>query len=218
MPIIEIRKLTKKYNDTVVLNDINASFEKGLIYGLIGRNGSGKTMLLRCICGLVPTYEGQIWIEGLLATSTGRTNTDMGVIIETPGFLHNQTGFQNLKLLASIKNRITDAEIRRAIETVGLDADMKKKVGKYSLGMRQRLAIAQAIMENPPILLLDEPFNGLDVDGYELVKNIILEEKRKGTLIILACHSREDLEDLSDVIFKVEQGRFSLYHGKCDPK
>ena len=140
MPIIEIRKLTKKYNDTVVLNDINASFEKGLIYGLIGRNGSGKTMLLRCICGLVPTYEGQIWIEGLLATSTGRTNTDMGVIIETPGFLHNQTGLQNLKLLASIKNRITDAEIRRAIETVGLDADMKKKVGKYSLGMRQRLA------------------------------------------------------------------------------
>ena len=95
MPIIEIRKLTKKYNDTVVLNDINASFEKGLIYGLIGRNGSGKTMLLRCICGLVPTYEGQIWIEGLLATSTGRTNTDMGVIIEPPGFLHNQTGFQN---------------------------------------------------------------------------------------------------------------------------
>ena len=94
MPIIEIRKLTKKYNDTVVLNDINASFEKGLIYGLIGRNGSGKTMLLRCICGLVPTYEGQIWIEGLLATSTGRTNTDMGVIIETPGFLHNQTGFK----------------------------------------------------------------------------------------------------------------------------
>ena len=152
MPIIEIRKLTKKYNDTVVLNDINASFEKGLIYGLIGRNGSGKTMLLRCICGLVPTYEGQIWIEGLLATSTGRTNTDMGVIIETPGFLHNQTGFQNLKLLASIKNKITDAEICRAIETVGLDADMKKKVGKYSLGMRQRLAIAQAMMENPPIL------------------------------------------------------------------
>ena len=206
MPIIEIRKLTKKYNDTVVLNDINASFEKGLIYGLIGRNGSGKTMLLRCICGLVPTYEGQIWIEGLLATSTGRTNTDMGVIIETPGFLHNQTGFQNLKLLASIKNRITDAEIRRAIETVGLDADMKKKVGKYSLGMRQRLAIAQAIMENPPILLLDEPFNGLDQSGIEEIHQLFEELRKKGKTILLASHSAADISRACDCVFEIEDG------------
>ena len=207
MPIIEIRKLTKKYNDTVVLNDINASFEKGLIYGLIGRNGSGKTMLLRCICGLVPTYEGQIWIEGLLATSTGRTNTDMGVIIETPGFLHNQTGFQNLKLLASIKNRITDAEIRRAIETVGLDADMKKKVGKYSLGMRQRLAIAQAIMENPPILLLDEPFNGLDNDGVEKMRELFLVLKAQGKTIILASHNQTDINALCDEVFEIDASK-----------
>mgnify|MGYP000251346719 CR=1 FL=1 len=206
MPIIEIRKLTKKYNDTVVLNDINASFEKGLIYGLIGRNGSGKTMLLRCICGLVPTYEGQIWIEGLLATSTGRTNTDMGVIIETPGFLHNQTGFQNLKLLASIKNKITDAEIRRAIETVGLDADMKKKVGKYSLGMRQRLAIAQAIMENPPILLLDEPFNGLDQSGIEEIHQLFEELRKKGKTILLASHSAADISRACDCVFEIEDG------------
>ena len=206
MPIIEIRKLTKKYNDTVVLNDINASFEKGLIYGLIGRNGSGKTMLLRCICGLVPTYEGQIWIEGLLATSTGRTNTDMGVIIEPPGFLHNQTGFQNLKLLASIKNRITDAEIRRAIETVGLDADMKKKVGKYSLGMRQRLAIAQAIMENPPILLLDEPFNGLDQSGIEEIHQLFEELRKKGKTILLASHSAADISRACDCVFEIEDG------------
>ena len=206
MPIIEIRKLTKKYNDTVVLNDINASFEKGLIYGLIGRNGSGKTMLLRCICGLVPTYEGQIWIEGLLATSTGRTNTDMGVIIETPGFLHNQTGFQNLKLLASIKNKITDAEICRAIETVGLDADMKKKVGKYSLGMRQRLAIAQAIMENPPILLLDEPFNGLDQSGIEEIHQLFEELRKKGKTILLASHSAADISRACDCVFEIEDG------------
>ena len=206
MPIIEIRKLTKKYNDTVVLNDINASFDKGLIYGLIGRNGSGKTMLLRCICGLVPTYEGQIWIEGLLATSTGRTNTDMGVIIETPGFLHNQTGFQNLKLLASIKNKITDAEICRAIETVGLDADMKKKVGKYSLGMRQRLAIAQAIMENPPILLLDEPFNGLDQSGIEEIHQLFEELRKKGKTILLASHSAADISRACDCVFEIEDG------------
>ena len=165
-------------------------------------------MLLRCICGLVPTYEGQIWIEGLLATSTGRTNTDMGVIIETPGFLHNQTGFQNLKLLASIKNRITDAEIRRAIETVGLDADMKKKVGKYSLGMRQRLAIAQAIMENPPILLLDEPFSALD----ETLKEQLLNETKKKLVeyqkkCLFVTHSPKEMEMMCDNKLKIKRGR-----------
>ena len=130
----------------------------------------------------------------------------MGVIIETPGFLHNQTGFQNLKLLASIKNRITDAEIRRAIETVGLDADMKKKVGKYSLGMRQRLAIAQAIMENPPILLLDEPFNGLDQSGIEEIHQLFEELRKKGKTILLASHSAADISRACDCVFEIEDG------------
>ena len=204
---IKVDNVTKIIKNVKVLDHVSLEFESGEITGLKGINGSGKTMLLRCICGLVPTYEGQIWIEGLLATSTGRTNTDMGVIIETPGFLHNQTGFQNLKLLASIKNKITDAEICRAIETVGLDADMKKKVGKYSLGMRQRLAIAQAIMENPPILLLDEPFNGLDNDGVEKMRELFLALKAQGKTIILASHNQTDINTLCDEVFEIDAGK-----------
>ena len=207
MNVLKAEHVYKRIRRKEILVDINLELCSGKIYGFVGRNGSGKTMLLRCICGLVPTYEGQIWIEGLLATSTGRTNTDMGVIIETPGFLHNQTGFQNLKLLASIKNKITDAEICRAIETVGLDADMKKKVGKYSLGMRQRLAIAQAIMENPPILLLDEPFNGLDNDGVEKMRELFLALKAQGKTIILASHNQTDINTLCDEVFEIDAGK-----------
>ena len=119
-------------------------------------------------------------------------------------------------MLSSIRKRIKAEDIRRSIERVGLNPDDKRKTGKYSLGMRQRLGIACAIMENPRLLILDEPFNGLDVDGYDLMKNIILEEKEKGTLIVLACHDRGELDNLSDVVFKVEQGQISLYHRKCD--
>ena len=205
--MIQLQNVTKRIKENTVLDNVSYTFKSGFVYGLYGQNGSGKTMLLRCICGLAPTYEGQIWIEGLLATSTGRTNTDMGVIIETPGFLHNQTGFQNLKLLASIKNKITDAEIRCAIETVGLDADMKKKVGKYSLGMRQRLAIAQAIMENPPILLLDEPFNGLDNDGVEKMRELFLALRAQGKTIILASHNQTDINTLCDEVFEIDAGK-----------
>ena len=206
VPIIEIRKLTKKYNDTVVLNDINASFEKGLIYGLIGRNGSGKTMLLRCICGLVPTYEGQIWIEGLLATSTGRTNTDMGVIIETPGFLPSYNAYKNLKFLADIQGKISKQEIYDAISRVGLDPKSKKHVGKYSLGMRQRLGLAQAIMEDPDILILDEPMNGLDKDGVADMRNYLLDLKASGKTILIASHSAEDIDVLCDTVHEMDKG------------
>ena len=143
---------------------------------------------------------------------------DLGMLIETPTFLPEFTGFENLEMLSSIRKKVSRNDIRETIAKVGLMPDDKRITRKYSLGMRQRLGIACAIMEHPQLLILDEPFNGLDVDGYELVKSIILEEKQKGTLIVLACHSREDLEDLSDVIYKVEQGRFSLYHGKCEPQ
>lgn len=207
MSIIEIRNLTKRYKDSIVLTNINATFEEGLIYGLIGRNGSGKTLLLRCICGLVPVYEGQIWIGGTRVTATGSLPLDMGVIIETPGFLRNQTGFQNLKLLASIKGRITDEEIYNAIVSVGLVPDMNKKVGKYSLGMRQRLGIAQAVMENPPILLLDEPFNGLDNNGVIKMRELLLEQKMQGKTIILASHNQTDIDMLCDGVFQIDAGK-----------
>ena len=204
---IKIENVNKSFGETVVLSNVNIEFEKGKVHGLIGRNGSGKTMLMKCICGFVPLSSGQIMINGKTLKKDFDMPKDIGVIIETPGFLHNQTGFQNLKLLASIKNKITDAEICRAIETVGLDADMKKKVGKYSLGMRQRLAIAQAIMENPPILLLDEPFNGLDNDGVEKMRELFLALKAQGKTIILASHNQTDINTLCDEVFEIDAGK-----------
>lgn len=216
--VISIENVSKKIQGVTVLDNVNLRMESGNIYGLLGRNGSGKTMLMRAICGLIRPTEGKIMIDGAQQWKDFSFPPDLGMLIETPTFLPELTGFENLEMLSSIRNKVSRNDIRDTIARVGLMPDDKRITRKYSLGMRQRLGIACAIMEHPQLLVLDEPFNGLDVDGYELVKNIILEEKRKGTLILLACHSREDLEDLSDVIFKVEQGRISLYNGKCDPK
>lgn len=214
--VINIENYTKKIQGATVLDHVNLYLESGSIYGLLGRNGSGKTMLMRAICGLIHPTEGEITIDGAKQWKDFSYPDDLGMLIETPAFLPDYTGYENLKMLSSIRKRIKAEDIRRSIERVGLNPDDKRKTGKYSLGMRQRLGIACAIMENPRLLILDEPFNGLDVDGYDLMKNIILEEKEKGTLIVLACHDRGELDNLSDVIFKVEQGQISLYHRKCD--
>ena len=216
--IISIENVSKKIQGATVLDNVNLRMESGNIYGLLGRNGSGKTMLMRAICGLIRPTEGKIMIDGAQQWKDFSFPSDLGMLIETPTFLPEFTGFENLEMLSSIRKKASRNDVRDTIARVGLMPDDKRVTRKYSLGMRQRLGIACAIMEHPQLIVLDEPFNGLDVDGYELVKSIILEEKRKGALIILACHSREDLEDLSDVIYKVEQGRFSLYHGKCDPQ
>lgn len=215
---ISIENVSKKIQGVTVLDNVNLRMESGKIYGLLGRNGSGKTMLMRAICGLIRPTEGRIMIDGAQQWKDFSFPPDLGMLIETPTFLPEFTGFENLEMMSSIRKKVSRNDIRETITKVGLMPDDKRITRKYSLGMRQRLGIACAIMEHPQLLVLDEPFNGLDVDGYELVKRIILEEKHKGTLIVLACHSREDLEDLSDVIYKVEQGRFSLYHGKCDPQ
>uniref|UniRef100_UPI004056A40D ABC transporter ATP-binding protein n=1 Tax=Agathobacter sp. TaxID=2021311 RepID=UPI004056A40D len=216
--IISIENVSKKIQGATVLDNVNLRMESGNIYGLLGRNGSGKTMLMRAICGLLRPTEGKIMIDGTQQWKDFSFPPDLGMLIETPTFLPEFTGFENLEMLSSIRKKVSRNDIRETIAKVGLMPDDKRITRKYSLGMRQRLGIACAIMEQPQLLILDEPFNGLDVDGYELVKSIILEEKQKGTLIVLACHSKEDLEDLSDVIYKVEQGRFSLYHGKCEPQ
>ena len=214
--VLTIENVSKKIQGITVLDCANLYMESGNIYGLLGRNGSGKTMLMRAICGLIRPSEGIITIDGAQQWKDFSYPADLGMLIETPNFLPDFTGYDNLEMLSSIRKKITKKEIRNALEKVGLNPDDKRNTRKYSLGMRQRLGIACAIMENPRLLVLDEPFNGLDVDGYELMQNIILEEKQKGTLIILACHNREELENLSDVIYKVEQGRFSLHRGKRD--
>ena len=160
---IEIQNLTKSYGEQVVLKDVSVSFEKGNIHGLVGRNGSGKTVLMKCICGLTYQDQGEIHFPGC----TGKTRPSMGIIIEEPGFLPRYSGFQNLWLLAQIRRTISKEQVSAVMELVGLDPKSRKHVGKYSMGMRQRLGIAQAIMEEPELLLLDEPFNGLDQSGVE---------------------------------------------------
>ncbi len=209
--VIHIENISKKIREATVLDHVSLCMESGNIYGLLGRNGSGKTMLMRVICGLVRPSEGRITIDGAQQWKDFAYPADLGMLIETPVFLPDFTGYQNLQMLSSIRKKIKGKDIREALIKVGLDPDDKRNTRKYSLGMRQRLGIACAIMENPRLLVLDEPFNGLDTDGCERMQNIILEEKRKGTLLILACHNREELENLSDVIYRVEQGRFSLY-------
>lgn len=205
--VIEIRDIGKVYGEQTVLNHVSLNIEKGKIYGIIGRNGSGKTVLFKCICGFVVPDNGYIKVEGKQVGKDVDMPDKVGAIIENPGFLPSYNAFKNLKFLAMLKKRITDKEIREAIVRVGLDPDSKKWVGKYSLGMRQRLGIAQAIMENPDFLILDEPFNGLDKHGVEDIRNLLLELKKQGKTIILASHNSEDIRILCDKVYEMDGGK-----------
>lgn len=181
----------------------------GKIYGIIGRNGSGKTVLLKCICGLMDTTDGTVSVNGKIVGKDVDFPENIGFIIENPGFLPHYSGFKNLKYLASIRGTITDDDIRRCIRTVGLDPDDKKSVKHYSLGMKQRLGLAQAMMENPDILILDEPMNALDSIGVSDIREILLDLKEQGKLVILASHIHEDIEILCDEVMKIEDGKVS---------
>lgn len=205
--IIIINGLSKKFKEATVLEDINISFKKGKIYGLVGRNGSGKTMLLKCICGFILEIEGEITVQGKKVGIDMDITSNIGVIIENPGFLPEYTAYQNLRLLSLIKNQINRDRIREVIQIVGLDPDSKKKVGKFSLGMKQRLGIAQAIMEEPDILLLDEPMNGLDDKGVNEIRKLFLQLKEQGKTIIMATHTKEDVERLCDEVIRMDQGK-----------
>ena len=205
--IISIEHLSKKFGNTTVLNDVTISFEQGKIYGIVGRNGSGKTMLMKCICGFVNPTFGKITVSGKVVGKDVEIPEDIGIIIETPGFVLNYSGYKNLKLLASVRGKITNDEIIDAINTVGLNPESKKHVGKYSLGMRQRLGIAQAIMEKPKILILDEPMNGLDNDGVAHIRDVLLKLKKEKVTIILASHNKEDVEILCDEVCYMDKGQ-----------
>ena len=207
MSYIKLENATKAYGGEKVLDGINLSFESGKIYGLVGRNGSGKTLLLKSILGFLSLDEGFCQVDDKVIGKDIDFVPNTGFIIETPGFMGRETGFNNLKFLARINNKIGDEEIRRSIERLGLDPDSKKKVSQYSMGMKQRLAIAQAIMEDPAILILDEPMNGLDNERVIKVRDLLLELKEAGKLIILASHNKEDIDVLCDEIIRIDKGR-----------
>ena len=190
---IEVQNVVKRFRDQVVLKNVSISFEKGKIHGIVGRNGSGKTVLFKCICGLMHPEEGVILVNGKRVGRDVDMPEDIGAIIEAPGFLPNYSGYKNLRFLANIRRKIGKEEILNVLKTVGLDPESRKHVGKYSLGMRQRLGIAQAIMEDPEILILDEPMNGLDNAGVQDIRALLLELKAQGKTILLASHNHEDI-------------------------
>ncbi|WP_368986018.1 ABC transporter ATP-binding protein [Caldifermentibacillus hisashii] len=204
---IKVENITKKFGETTVLDGISLTFEKNKIHGLIGRNGSGKTMLLKCICGFVIPTAGTIYVNGMEIGKDLDVPESVGIIIEAPGFLPNYDGYTNLKFLAAINNIISKEQIYSVIEKVGLDPKSKRPVGKYSLGMRQRLGIAQALMEDPDILILDEPMNGLDNQGVADIRKLLLELRNQGKTIILASHGKEDIEILCDTVHELDRGK-----------
>ena len=203
---INVNYVSLNVDNNKLLQDICVEFVGGKIYGLIGRNGSGKTMLMKCICGFVHVTEGTIYVNGKIIGKEIDFPENIGIIIETPGFIGNYTGMQNLKRLADINRSIGKKEIEETLKQVGLYDARNKKVKKYSLGMRQRLGIAQAIMENPDILILDEPFNGLDREGILYIRQLLSTLKEKGKLILLSSHSEEDIHLLCDEVYRMEEG------------
>ena len=200
-PYIELTHVTKKFREDTVLHDINVSMERGKVYGFSGNNGSGKTVLMKCICGFLPVTEGTILVGGKVIGKEIDFPESIGVIIETPGFLPNLTGMRNLEILAGLRRKISKEQIRCTIEKAGLDPNLKKSVSKYSLGMRQRLGIAQAIMEDPEFLILDEPFNGLDKHGVADIRTLLLDLKKQEKTIILASHNK---------VYEMDGGRMRL--------
>lgn len=205
--VISVENVGLTIGKNAILRDINMEMCKGKIYGFVGRNGSGKTMLMKCICGFVRVTEGKITVNGKQVGEDVDFPDNIGIIIENPEFVPYYNGYKNLKLLADVKKKIGKEEIRDAMIMAGLDPDLKLHVGRYSLGMRQRLGISQAIMEDPDILILDEPMNGLDNEGVEDVRKILLKLKQKGKTVIIASHNKEDINILCDKVWNLEHGR-----------
>ena len=214
--IIEIKNYCKRIRKTVILDHINLTMESSNIYGLRGVNGSGKTMLIRAICGLLNSSEGEVIIDGKRIGHDLSFPHSVGVLIESPAFLPNYSGFDNLKMIASLKNIATEEMIRDSLRDVGLDPNDKRVFRKYSLGMKQKLGIAAAIMEKPELIILDEPFNALDDKSANNVRKIIIREKERGALIIIACHDLSALESLSDQIIHISEGRVVKVEGESD--
>ena len=208
--MVKVKNVTLNIKDALILDKVNLSVEKGSICGLVGRNGSGKTMLMKCICGFIPVTEGEILVNNQKVGVKDKFAENLGFIIETPGFMPNYTAYKNLEFLSSINSKVNKQRIREVIELVGLDPDSKKKVGKFSLGMNQRLGLAQAIIDNPDLLILDEPLTGLDNDGVKQIRKLLLTLKEQGKTIIMASHTKEDINILCDRVCFMDNGRLIL--------
>lgn len=203
---VRLDQVSRKFGEEWALKEVSVQLERGKIYGIVGNNGSGKTVFMKCICGLLPATSGRIWVGGKEIGKEIDFPESLGVIIETPGFLSGLTGRKNLEILADLRKKIDRTGIEETMRKVGLDPDMKKQVSKYSLGMRQRLGIAQAIMENPEFLVLDEPFNGLDHRGVEEIRRLLKDLKKEGKTMILASHNAEDIKVLCDEVYEMDAG------------
>ena len=205
---IQVNDIVLRFKKDILLDHVSYQCEHGKIHGIVGRNGSGKTLLMKCICGFIRPNEGHIYVRDKEIGKDIDFTPETGIIIETPGVIPYYSGYRNLKVLAAINNRISRKDIENAMYQVGLDPTMKKRVATYSLGMRQRLGIAQAIMEDPSLIILDEPFNGLDKHGVEEMREYFLSLKKKGKTILLTSHNTEDIEYLCDTVVEMDHGKF----------
>ena len=204
---LKIEHACKVIRKALILDDVNLTLQGGKIYGLQGPNGSGKTMLMRLMAGLIRHNSGQVWIDGRQLGRDMDFPPSMGLLLENPAFLPNHTGLKNLELLAAIQNRAAGEGIRQTLRDVGLDPDDRRKYRKYSLGMKQRLGVAAAIMEQPELILVDEPTNALDDRGVEQICALLRRERDRGALLVLSCHDASILEALSDEIYHIYEGR-----------
>ncbi len=204
---LKVNKLSKKFKEEVILNNCSCSFEEGKIYGLVGRNGSGKSVFLKIICGFYTPTSGEITMDDYNYIAHNEFPKDTRALIEKNNFLSDLSGYDNLKLLSSIQNKISDEEIIETLKQVGLSEYKDKKFNTYSLGMKQKLGIAQVLMENPKLMILDEPFNGIDEKSVERLRELLLKKKKEGHLIIISSHIKEDIEYLADVIYKFDNGK-----------
>lgn len=208
---IILNNIRKDFDNNVILKDINLELESGKIYGFVGRNGSGKSVLLKMICGFYKPTSGEIVIDGINIVKDNCFLPDARVLIEKPTFLPDQSGFENLKLLAAIQGKINSEKINEVLDSVNLSKeDRHKKFHKYSLGMKQKLGIAQVLMEEPKIMIFDEPFNGIEEDTVKKLRNILIEEKNKDKIIIIATHIKEDINSLVDILYKIDNNTVEL--------
>ena len=207
---IEVKNLSKEFKKILILDNISVTFEKGKIYGLIGRNGSGKSVFLKILCAPYEPTNGEVLYDETNIFKEEKIPSNTRALIESPNFIEELTGYENLEMLANIQNKIGRHEIEEALRKVNLYEEKDKKYSKYSLGMKQKLGIAQVLMEDPEVMILDEPFNGIEEETAVKLRGILKEERKKGKIIILASHIKEDIENLADVIYKFDGGKIKI--------